>query len=604
VTSVRDLVHAALGVLELLAVLAALALFAIVVIGLIAALVRVSVRGRVLVLPFRGTDSRRGEITEFFVWRLMMLEQEWVRLARAVEERRKTIGDRSARTRPAARLQDDATPLTSGGRVARLPSALETRLAQGGGPRPSGDELLPIVERLEGPAAIADADLGAISFGGVSFSPATIVALVRAASAIAARRLLQGTVASLGDTAVLSVAYAERSPRRRRQTAVEPVLVAKDEWLTAIDQLAYALAKNRVYLLRAKGEGVQAATDLLGTRSHTVDRATVEAETWAACKAFLSGYAAHLDHFVSGDAADRERALACYGEALRVQPQYPRALYNRATMLYNRYLPKANRQAIEDFEAACKTDDETLRPLVLAGLAMAYCQEVQRFGSRTTDAQARATEATVQAARLDRALPEARFAIGWTHQVAERWDRALHAYARVERADDATPATRRIISFALNNAAYIWMHHLVDRPDALARAEALLWRAHDYYPNKVAYANLGEIARRLMRFEDAVALYRLALALDPAYANALSELSCVELAFAADQRRHGDDAAADTLAAAEAQLAAAEAAAEDPEYAKRFHKAFEEAWAAHAADLDALADAAPAEPAAAAAPSL
>jgi len=55
---VRDLLRQVLDVLVLASAVCGLLLFAAAVIGFIAALIRVTVLGRVLVIPFRGSDER------------------------------------------------------------------------------------------------------------------------------------------------------------------------------------------------------------------------------------------------------------------------------------------------------------------------------------------------------------------------------------------------------------------------------------------------------------------------------------------------------------------------------------------------------------------
>jgi tetratricopeptide (TPR) repeat protein len=60
------------------------------------------------------------------------------------------------------------------------------------------------------------------------------------------------------------------------------------------------------------------------------------------------------------------------------------------------------------------------------------------------------------------------------------------------------------------------------------------------YPNKIAYANLAEVARRCGRHDDALALFDLALRLDPDYANGWDERACLEIEMATLAAQDGD----------------------------------------------------------------
>jgi tetratricopeptide (TPR) repeat protein len=244
------------------------------------------------------------------------------------------------------------------------------------------------------------------------------------------------------------------------------------------------------------------------------------------------GYAAQLRHYVSGRAADRDEALASYATALSVQDMYARAAYNRATLLYNLYVPGANEEAIRLFGQATSCSDSRVRALASAGLTMAYAQAIQRFGRTDPDLISKAVDAGQDALSLDPLLEESRFAVGWGYQLRKDWRRAVSEYESVAELRSTAAPGRRITSFALNNAGWIWLTPLRNRVGALGKAEAYLWAALRYYPNKIAYVNLAEVARRTNARDVAIKLFDAALNLDPAYVNAWNERAIVEVEMA------------------------------------------------------------------------
>jgi tetratricopeptide (TPR) repeat protein len=84
-------------------------------------------------------------------------------------------------------------------------------------------------------------------------------------------------------------------------------------------------------------------------------------------------------------------------------------------------------------------------------------------------------------------------------------------------------------SFARNNQAYILLNHIGD----MERAKSILEDAEALYPNKMIYANLGDIYRRKGEYDQALDCYAKARSLDPAYANGLNETAVVYLSKAA-----------------------------------------------------------------------
>src|SRR5919199_5771831 len=91
---IESLLHSALVLLELVAVFCGLALFVFAALSLLIATYRVAIRGRVLALPFTGSEARRVELTDFFVRRLTEIEQEWIELARTVVATRGEVNRR------------------------------------------------------------------------------------------------------------------------------------------------------------------------------------------------------------------------------------------------------------------------------------------------------------------------------------------------------------------------------------------------------------------------------------------------------------------------------------------------------------------------------
>lgn len=515
-----------------------LLLFAAAVIGFIAALIRVTVLGRVLVIPFRGTDERRVEITGLFARRLIEIEGTCTRRAREIKDLKAEFEKQSRQT---LRAEHGDDVLTAGGELSGAVTDL-SRFRElptiGAAPR-VGDAFVDDILLLDERASVANADLGVVSVAGVSFSPQSILALLRAVPAVFAQRLLTGSIVSFGENAVLSVSYEERWVGRASGAVRRRTEVKGDAWMPAIEDLAFALAKGRIEHLRRRGSDAHAhGLDALAVRvSEMADRATVEATSWAAAEAFLDGYVSHLRHYVSGKGADRDRALGCYTAAVDAQPGYTRAIYHRATLLYNQYQPTPNEQAIAGFaEVAGSSDDPRVRALAYAGLAMAYCQAAHRFGHDREDAATRAGTASEKALEAEATLEEAGVAEAWTTQIREQWEAAVERYdevaARVAKREEPAAPAQRIASFALNNAGWIWLDPLQERGGALREAERRLWHAVRLYPNKVAYANLAEVARRRQRYADARALFDCSLTLDRSYVKGWNERACLEVEIA------------------------------------------------------------------------
>jgi tetratricopeptide (TPR) repeat protein len=597
--------------LTLILASAGVGLFIVLAIGLVLTSIRVGVLGRVLVLPFRGTDERRGELAALFATRLIGIEREWTTAARKLIELKETFHEETSRAESGHDAKHVATngvapnvdqadrhPLAAGQTVEHTPVPQQSRdLAAG--PRTTGDDFLADILLLDEDSSLAGADLGTVSVAGVSFSPQHVLAFMRRLPGMFARRILSGSLLTVGNRAILTVTYAERSLRRRANITRRVAEFGDDAWLSSVDNIAFEIAKARIERLRErrkasrKREPEGTATPVTASGSYSADRALVEAQTWEASKAFLDAYACHLQHYVSGRASDRDEAVRRYDEALTIQPSYTRAAYNRATLAYNRYLPAANQQAMADFERATASDDVRVRALAWAGLAMAYCQAIHRFNADPQPLAAEALDASERAIELDPDLEETRFSRGWAHQTQHDWNEALDDYESVvETPAEETAPGRRIKSFALNNAGWIWLEPLHRRTDAILKAEQLLWRAVDYYPNKIGYANLAEVARRYQRYDDALAFFDRALELDDCYVNAWNERAQLEIEIAAAAlAKHQPKRCKLFIGEAVTHHARAKRVAEDDDYIKQLEHRFQTSVQKHARALGKLAEA-------------
>ena len=473
--------------------LSGLVLFALAAASLVLATYRVAVRGRVLVLPFGGNDARRVELTDLLVRRMTRMEHDWVTLTERIVATRDHVNDLAVVD---AEMQESGSPLFEG-RAVRVALASEAPGVSGAAPRTSGDEVIKEVFELGGVGAIGNADLGVISLAGVSFSRRDVLALLRAAPGVFARRVLRGAILNVAHGALVSVEYQERGFLRHNRINAN-VEVTDDQWVPAIEQLAFDVERERVDHLLDKRQRRRWRAG--PQESMTVRRGVVEARSWSSCESFLRGYVSHLEHYRYGRATDRDEALAYYEAALDAQQGYPRAAYNRATLLYNRYLPLDNEKAIVGFTEATGTDEVALRALAFAGVAMARCQAIQRFDRSREEHRDLASDAATAAKELRPDLEEALFADAWICQVDGEWDEAIGRYRAVGDLPGRGAPERRIQSFALNNAAWIMLNKLDGTTERRGEAERLLWRAQALYPNKAAYTNLGQIARKLERW--------------------------------------------------------------------------------------------------------
>jgi hypothetical protein len=107
--------------------------------------------------------------------------------------------------------------------------------------------------------------------------------------------------------------------------------------------------------------------------------------------------------------------------------------------LYNRYTEEDNARAIEQFRAATESPDEKLRALALAGLTLAYAQNVSRFSLGTDPWVGLAEAASREAVQIAPTLEEAGFARAFAYQIAGNVD----ARSPSMPAQSTCPATHR-----------------------------------------------------------------------------------------------------------------------------------------------------------------
>jgi len=495
---VDSFVGTGLQVLELLGVaLAVLAMLAVTA-GIMRSIWMVTFGRATLVLPFAGID-KGATINEILAQQLGEVERLWQQLSR-------TIRKEEGLVRAEAALVD----LGPRGR-ALADQALDEQ----------GDQFI-----SEQP--IAGQAIGPISFAGISVSPETIFSLFYRIRSVVARRTIGGSLHEFGGTVRLSALFVFRkrpggrpgrllARRGRGERRRELVVLVRDlerprQLLDLVDDLAFRIAKTRLEF-------------------------TSEADSWSAYRAFLEGYSEHVRFLRTGEIAHRERAIALYSAAVEAEPRYCLARYNLGSLLYNRYDEEDNAKAIEHFRSAAESPDQRLKALALAGLTLAYAQNVHRFGLAPDPWVALADEASRQAMQIYPDLEETSFARAWAHQIAGRVTDALDEYRRTVGLPGDTPIERQIKSFAQNNRAWLHLNVLCD-PDT---AETLLRDALEF-PNKMVYANLGDIYKRQKAFDRALAQYERARNLDPRYANGINETGMVYLAMARESldQRHDD----------------------------------------------------------------
>jgi tetratricopeptide (TPR) repeat protein len=450
--------------------------------GVLRSIWKVTFGAATLVLPFGGSDLGTP-VAGILAQQLREVEREWQVVSKQIR------GQESADERESAERSDSPV-------LVDLP------------PSEPDQFLNPDHEGYLSEEPVDAMALGQIKIAGVTFSPESLFAAFHRLRAVLARRTIRGTVHQFDKTLRLAATLAWK--RQRKPAKVVRRLDDSAQILEVIDDIALKLARLRLEI--KFGEEI-----------------ALEAETWGGYRAFLQGYAHHLRFLRTGSPFDRDRAIERYEESVAREPGYRLAHYNLGTLLYNRYTAADNRKTIEHLRNAAESPDQRLRALALAALALAYCQQVHRFGYQPDPWGYWAEEAGATAVNLGPNLEQTHCARGFAQQILERYEEALESYERTVNLPGETPEERRIKSFALNNSAYIHMTVYED----LDKAETLFRAALNAAPyNKMAHANLGEIYKRQERYEDALDEFDRALEIDPRYINATNETGMVYIALA------------------------------------------------------------------------
>ena len=486
----------ALQVLKLIGAILAIILVMAVLLGIVRSTWRVARMKDTLVLPFYGGESA-GAINRILAEQLTIAE----RYVRGILKTQLQGAGTLEAGVPATSL--DVGPF--GSPVAEFVATLDIA---------EDDQFI-----VEDNANLA---LDSIEVAGVSFSPTALLGVAYQLRSRLAKRTICGSHLERGDTTriVVSVNDAGLSAdagargvitggamRRYQGYMFDPLVGPSSSTLTLVENAAFRIVKARIGLMS-------------GTNS------------WNAYVAFSDAYNNHTSYLESGDPSNREAAVDLYQSALAADPMYPRASYNLASLLYDRYTLESNQVAIDLFRRATRSSEAEIRAMAYAGVTFACCQNVDRFKLGSDEWVPQAAMASNRAAKiLD--IAETRMARAWFLQITKRYEEAVAAYLAVlEINDGREPANMLIRSFALNNAGWICMAQLGD----LTGAERLVQQARSIRPNKNIYAVLGELYRRQRKYEAAIASYEDALALDPYYVNGLNELAMVYLAKAVGDR--------------------------------------------------------------------
>ena len=485
-----------LDVLELIGVVGALVTLLVVVASALRAVWRV--RGQtMLILPFGGSEQSQY-VAGVLAQRLVGVEREWSELSGRVAEREESLkgGKSEAVTGQATRTLSDALAWFD-------PQRGTWSLKE-----PDGDAARQPREVVAEDPLEAE-KVGSLTLGGVGFSLGSLLTLIYKLRAAVARERVAGTLYQFGSTARIDGGLRKAGVTQKLTCLRE--LRRDDELFDLIDDFAFELLTRRL---------AAAAPHSFGTA----------AATWAGYRSFLSAHDSHLRFLVTGRAFDRDDAIEGYEAAIEAEPGYRLPQYNLGTLLYNRYTPEDNARAIECFRGAAQSHASRLRALALAGLAMAYCQNVHRFGEPKEPWAFWADVESARALELEPDLAETRFARGWAYQALERMPEAVHWYERAAEVPEDIAKVRQLKSFALTNAGFVCLHYLHED----AKAEACLREALRLYRNKITHANLAEIHKRRHEFDAAKREFESAISLDPRYVNGLNEFGMLYVAWARD----------------------------------------------------------------------
>jgi tetratricopeptide (TPR) repeat protein len=501
--SIAEFIAFSLRLLALLGVVVALLVVVALVVALVSSIVRVTVGRATLVLPFSGSE-RAPAVGGVLIEQMPRVRKEWLLLSSMVNEAEETVSQ-------GARSGSDLVDLP--------PSRSDEYLQE--------DQFQVVLDtRREGTG------LGEISFAGMRFSPDMLFAAFHRLRRLVAQSTIRGTYLELGGAARLSCTLVgpRSSPlhRRPRNLQIETrVVVCQTEppqkVLDAIDNMAFLLT---IAALRMGGKGLD-----------------VGALTWGGYRAFMQAYASHQEFASTGNLQYREMAIDRYREAIEAEPGYTLAHYNLGTLLYNRYTASDNEATRVHLKKAAASPDQETRALSLAALAMAYCQQVHRFGHPATPWGYKAVAASAEAYSLKPSLEQTSLARGFAYQVLGQAKEALAWYRRVLKLPLDSPEDQRLHSYANNNMGYIFLRRPGHQKRNLAMAERHFRKAIELFPqNKMTWTNLGEIHRIEKDYSQALADYAKAVEIDPRYVSAFNETGFVYLAKAKDSDNPQEEA--------------------------------------------------------------
>jgi len=488
--SVGHYVTIGLRILELAGVLVGLMFVVGLFLGLLRSIWKVTIGRQTLILPFQGSE-KGAAVSRILSERLGSVEREWAALTEQV------LGAQGPASPTDAPSFVDLGGLAPRSRPDRTLDAEKIELV--------------LDEPMEGEA------LPPIRFGGVTVSPDALFAVSHRVRTALARRTIRGAIHEFAST--VRVAASLRLPGRpTRSIVIVREMATTGQLIDLVDDLAFQIAKVHLDFETA-------------------------ALTWKGYRAFLDAYAHHLRFLKTAKVIDRDKAIGGYEASIAGEPGYELAHYNLATLLYNRYREPDNERSIEHFRYASMSEDDDLRALALAGLALAYRQRVHRFGYPVQPSASLADGASTKAVLINQNLEETGFARAFVHQILGRLQEAIEVYRKVVDLPGASPEELRIKSYALNNAGWVLMTKVGD----LDQAQDLFQEALHRFPNKMTYANLGELHRRRGQYEDALHDYAKAIQLDPDYVNALNETAMVYVGMARSRESRDGQAGRSSL---------------------------------------------------------
>ena len=252
-----------------------------------------------LVLPLEGS-AKGAIVSSVLAQQLVAVERDWIQLSRALGDLEVPHPNAPVYAELGRTVADDY--LTE----AHVHDFIEEN---------------PIDPRTTGP----------ISFAGVTLAPQTLLSLAYGVRRAVARRTIRGTLHEFDTIIRLSIEFhypddlrygSPSDPSSSQGHFVRTVDgKAPAELLKTIDDVAFAFGRFRL-------------------------RSPTAATRWAAFKASATGYLAYRRFLVTGDVADRERAIESYERAIEIEDDYAVAHYNLGVLLYSRYTETDNNRAI------------------------------------------------------------------------------------------------------------------------------------------------------------------------------------------------------------------------------------------------------------------